>query len=55
MHLGLLVELLTMGSDAVPNALAGFGEPIPHTGLPCPALIQGLVVSLTATLYTVFC
>ncbi|OPX53917.1 hypothetical protein BTE48_16960, partial [Oceanospirillum multiglobuliferum] len=37
-ELGLLVGLLTVGPEAVPNALAGLWELIPHTGFPCPAL-----------------
>lgn len=37
------------GAGAVPNNLTGSWEPIPHTGLTCPALIQGAVLSLTET------
>lgn len=37
---------LTVGAGAV-TVLTGFGELIPHTGLTCPALIQGMVLSLT--------
>ena len=48
-YLGLLVGLLTVGAGAAPDALAGTWEPLPHTGLPCPALIQGEVLTLTAT------
>lgn len=35
------MELLAVGPGAVPNTLVGFWEPIPHSGLPCPALIKG--------------
>lgn len=33
-QLGLLVRLLAVGVASVPDALAGFGEPIPYPGLP---------------------
>lgn len=46
------VELLTLGADDsltgfCPNALAGSWKPIPYSGLPCQASIQGHVLSLT--------
>lgn len=44
----LLAGFLIVGQEAVPNALAHFWKPIPHSGLPCPAL-QGEELSSTAT------
>lgn len=38
-----------METGAVPNVLVDFGEPIPHTELSCPALIQAEDFSPTAT------
>ena len=38
-----------MGAGAVSVTLTGSWEPIPHTELPCEALIQGEVLSLTET------
>lgn len=49
MRLGLLVGLLRLGAGAVPDALPGSWEPIPHPGLPCAVLIQEEVLSLTTT------
>ena len=53
--LGLHVGLLAVGVEPVPNALAGLQEPIPHNGLPCPALTEGEELSSTSTLYVVLC
>ena len=36
-----------MGVETVSNTLAGIEEPISHTGLPWPDLIQGEVLSPT--------
>lgn len=40
---------LTVEVGAVPSALAGFWEPLPHTGVPCPASIQEEALSPTST------
>lgn len=43
--------LLTAGTGAVSDSFTGFWNSTPHTGLPCPALIYGEVLRLTATGY----
>lgn len=40
MH-ALLVGVLTVGAGPIPDALAGFSEPIPHIGMHNPPLKQG--------------
>ena len=53
--LGLLVGLLTAVAGAAFESFADFWKSIPCISLPCPALIQGEVLSLTETLYAMFC
>lgn len=36
-------------------SFAVFWEPTPHIGLPCPALKQGKVLSVTTTWHALFC
>ena len=50
LYLGLLVELPTLGAGAVSDSLNSIWDPIPHTGFPCPALIQGEISRLTSPL-----
>lgn len=45
----LFVGLLAVEVEPVDNALASFREPIPHTGLPFPDLIQGEDLSPAST------
>ena len=49
MWLDVLVGFLAVVAGTVANALTGFGEPIPHAGLPCPALIKGEELIPTST------
>ena len=39
---------LTVGAGTVSKSFPDLVDPIPHIGLPCQALIQGEVISLTA-------
>ena len=49
MWLDVLVGFLAVVAGTVANALTGFGKSIPHTALPCPALIQDGELSPTLT------
>lgn len=46
---GLLVGILVVGRDPIPNASRGFLEPAANVGLPCPALIKGEELDLIST------
>lgn len=46
--------LLAVGVWLELNAFACFVNFIPHTGLPCPVLTEGVVFSLSETYYFVY-
>ena len=48
-YLCLLMGLLTVATGTVSDSFTGFCDPTPYTGLPCPTLINGEVLSLPAT------
>lgn len=41
--------LLTLGPGIVSDSFTDFWNPIPHTGSPCPALIQSKMFNPTIT------
>ena len=46
--------LLTEGEETISDFYIDFWDPIPHTGMPCQALIHGEALSLTTLSYAMF-